>query len=182
MPSSILEARDEAIFLVTTHAKGVDAGMIATWITQASMSTRRPRIVAVFSPKNRTTELIEMSGSFAVQLLTEAQLELVPRFGLSSSRDVDKFQGLSLSRTPLNCPIVADSKGWVECQVVTKLDSGDRFVYLADIVARSPVQTQLNGLQASVAFARLPRDAVEALAKQRAATMERDNAIVDHQP
>jgi flavin reductase (DIM6/NTAB) family NADH-FMN oxidoreductase RutF len=178
MPTSILDARDEDVFLVTAASGGSDGGMIAIWITQASMSTKRPRIVAVFSPRNRTTALIEESGRFVVHLLAAEQFALVPIFGLHSSRSRDKFEGLELGRTSSNCPIVAGTKGWVECQVVSKVDAGDRSVYLADIIDRSAVQAEVQGLRLSVAFSKLPRDVVEALAKKRAADIQLDDDLL----
>jgi len=178
MPTSIIDARDEDVFLVTTRAAELDSGMIATWIVQASMSTQRPRLAAIMSPRNRTTELIELSGRFVVQLLAEDQFELVPSFGLHSSRDSDKFHGIELSRTPSNLPVVAGTKGWVECLVASKIYADDRILYVADIVARSPVQTHVRGLRMSEAISRLPRDVVQALSKQREETMQLDDAIV----
>lgn len=178
MHTSIIDARDEDLYLVTAHAEGIDGGMIATWITQASMSTKYPRIAAVLSPRNRTTELIEQGGRFVVQQLAEEQLELVPRFGLYSGRDTQKFEGLELSRAPSNSPIVAGSRGWIDCQVAAKIDAGDRFVYLADIRARSPVEIGVRGLRASVAFSRLPPDLVQALSRKRERTVQLDDELV----
>lgn len=178
MPTSIIDARDEDLYLVTSHADGTDGGMIVTWITQASMSTKRPRIVAVLSPRNRTTELIVASGRFVVHLLAEEQLDLVPRFGLYSSRDTDKFRALDFGRSAAHIPIVAGTRGHIECALATTVDAGDRLVCIADVTARSPVRADVESLRASTTFSRLPPAIVEALGKKRDATAQRDDEVV----
>jgi flavin reductase (DIM6/NTAB) family NADH-FMN oxidoreductase RutF len=55
------------------------------------------------------------------------------RFGLNSGRVGDKFVGLTTHTGPGGCPVLADAVGWLECRVETKLDIGDRTLYLAEV-------------------------------------------------
>ena len=56
------------------------------------------------------------------------------RFGLRSGRDADKLAGLSMTTATTGSPILTDALGWLDCRVEARLDTGDRTVYLAEVV------------------------------------------------
>ncbi len=135
-PGSIFSLTNHEIHVVSARAGDRENGQIATWIMPATLVEGHPRIVAILSPQNFTHSLIAASGMFALSLLRADQHELVPLFGLVSGRDIDKFDGLALARTPAGLPVLADSCGWAECKIVTAIDAGDRMLYLADVTAQ----------------------------------------------
>ena len=71
-------------------------------------------------------------------LMRADQIELVRTFGMQTQRDVDKFAGLDVGRSPEGCPLLRDVAGWLECRVESRLDAGDRTHFLAEIVGGSP--------------------------------------------
>ena len=157
------------IYLVGARDGARDNAMIATWVIPATLATGRMRLVVALSVSNLTTEMIASTGRFALQMLADDQLELLPRLGLPSGRDVDKLAGLSLARTPAGLPVAEGGCGWAECEVVGRLDSGDRVITLADVVAQrdGPGRAPLRKV---AAFERLPAEVVAQLRdKQRAA-------------
>jgi flavin reductase (DIM6/NTAB) family NADH-FMN oxidoreductase RutF len=56
------------------------------------------------------------------------------RFGIASGRDVDKLAGLNVRAGSSGSPILADALGWLDCRVEGRLDTGDRTVYLAEVL------------------------------------------------
>jgi flavin reductase (DIM6/NTAB) family NADH-FMN oxidoreductase RutF len=69
-----------------------------------------------------------------MHLLGEDQVELVWRFGLASGRDVDKWSGVSCDDAA-GGPRLAGVVAWLDCRVEASLDTGDRMLYLAEVLA-----------------------------------------------
>ncbi len=136
-PSSIFSLSNHDIFVITAAHDGKESGQIATWIMPATLVPDHPRIVAVISPQNYTHGLIDASGYFIVSLLSDEQYNLVPVFGLYSGRTTDKFHGLGMDRPVRGIPILKHTCGWALCRIVDRLDSGDRVIYLADIIEQN---------------------------------------------
>jgi flavin reductase (DIM6/NTAB) family NADH-FMN oxidoreductase RutF len=89
--------------------------------------------------QHHTWTLIEASGAFALHLIGEEQLDWVWRFGLRSGRDCDKLDGLATQVGAAGSPILTGAPGWLDCRVEARLDTGDRTVYLAEVLdAQSP--------------------------------------------
>jgi flavin reductase (DIM6/NTAB) family NADH-FMN oxidoreductase RutF len=125
---------DREIWLVTAQAAQRRSGLIATFVSQASIVPDLPRLVLGLSKTHYTCELIEASGAFAVHLLGEEQIELVWRFGLESGRDADKFSNLECHQGETGSPLVNATIGWLDCRVELKVDCGDRLIFLGEVV------------------------------------------------
>lgn len=117
---------DREIWLVEAAHAGRRGGMISTSVNQASIVPALPRMVLGVAKQHHTWGVIEASRAFTLHLLHEAQLDLVWRFGLQSGHKVDKFAGLAS---------IAGSIAVLECRVEATLDTGDRTVFLAEVVA-----------------------------------------------
>src|SRR5262249_37972308 len=64
----------------------------------------------------------------------EHHLDWVWRFGLETGRERDKFDGLRVRQMCTGSPVLEDAVGWLDCRVEARLDTGDRTVYLAEVV------------------------------------------------
>jgi flavin reductase (DIM6/NTAB) family NADH-FMN oxidoreductase RutF len=125
---------DRELWLVTAQAGGRRGGLIATYVNQASIVPELPRVVVGLGKQHQTWELVEASGAFALHLIGEQHLSWVWRFGLESGRDADKFQGVPLRAEATGSPLLEDAIGWLDCRVEASLDTGDRTLYLAEVV------------------------------------------------
>jgi len=137
--STLFAWLDRELWLVTARAGPRRGGLIATFVSQASIVPDIPRMMLGVAKTHNTWELIEASGAFALHLLNEDQLDLVWRFGLASGRDGDKLAGLEWQPGKTGTPLLDTAVGWLECRVETKLDVGDRTLYVAEVV-QSQVQ------------------------------------------
>src|SRR5437588_10674311 len=124
--SAVFAQLDRELWLLTAAASGNRGGLVATFVSQASIVPEMPRVLVGMARQHRTWELIEASGAFALHLLGEEHLDWVIRFGLKSSRTVDKFDGLEHRPGPSGSPILRGAAGWLDCRVEAKLDTGDR--------------------------------------------------------
>src|SRR5947208_9329120 len=105
---------DREIWLLTASAGGRRGGLIATFVSNASLTPEFPRVVVGIARHHHTWELIEESGPFALHLLNADNAAWVSRFGLQSGRDIDKFAGLATHIGSTGAPLLDDAVGWVD--------------------------------------------------------------------
>ena len=132
--STLFAWLDREVWLVTAQAGRRRGGLIATFVSQASIVPDMPRMLLGVAKEHYTWKLIEASGAFALHLLGEEQIDLVWRFGLESGHDVDKLADLNWQPGPTGSPLLENAIGCLDCRVETKLDIGDRTLYLAEVV------------------------------------------------
>jgi flavin reductase (DIM6/NTAB) family NADH-FMN oxidoreductase RutF len=147
-PADVIKLIDREVWIVTAQATVVpnqpDAGevkpmhrggLLATWVSQASLDADDPVMVIGLSPNHFTAELIDASRSFALHLLRQDQAQLGLNFALGSGRDRDKFDGLETISVKTGSPILADCLAWLDCRVTDRIDHGDRIYYWASVEA-----------------------------------------------
>ncbi len=132
--STLLAWMDREVWLVTARAGEQRGGLIATFVSQATIVPDLPRVVVGLANQHHTRGLVETSGCLALHLLSEDNLDLVWQFGLVSGRDHDKFAGLETTTGPTGCPLLGSTVGWLDCRVETRLDVGGRTLYVAGVV------------------------------------------------
>ncbi len=121
--TNIIRLIDREIWLVTAAHNARRGGMIATFVSQASIVPEWPRMLVGIARQHHTWGLVEASQAFTLHLLDETHIDWVWRFGLQSGHALDKFAGLP------DLHAVA----WLECKVEASLDTGDRTIYLAAV-------------------------------------------------
>lgn len=124
---------DREIWLLTARSGDRSGGLIATFVTQASIVPDLPRVLVGLAKQHHTTGLVEQSRCFALHLLSRENLELVWRFALRSGPD-DKFAEVPVRPGRTGSPILDHTVGWLECRVEASLDTGDRTIYVAEVV------------------------------------------------
>lgn len=125
---------DRELWLITAQSGGRRGGLIATFVSLASLVPELPRVVVGLAKQHHTHERIAERRTFAMHLIAESQLDRVWRFGLQSGRDVDKLDGLATVPGRLGAPILIDAPVAMDCRVEATLDTGDRTLFLAEIV------------------------------------------------
>lgn len=129
MTQSIFSLTDHEVFLVTASDGAKLGGFIATWILPASLIPGPPRVLLLVAPENATWDIIQSSQTFAIHLLSEDQADLIPKFGLDSSRDRDKFVRVDYDMID-TLPIVKGCCGYSLCRLDTAFDIGERQIVL----------------------------------------------------
>jgi flavin reductase (DIM6/NTAB) family NADH-FMN oxidoreductase RutF len=132
---SVLELIDREIWIVTAAADDRAGGLVATWVSAASIDPRRPTMMIGLAPNHFTADLVEQSQAFALHLLAPSQIELAWHFSLSSGRDTKKLDGLAYRAGLSGAPILADCQAWLDCRVFARYDAGDRIFYWGDVLA-----------------------------------------------
>jgi flavin reductase (DIM6/NTAB) family NADH-FMN oxidoreductase RutF len=130
-----LRLLDRELWVVTASNSHLRSGLLATWVSVASIHRERPVLVAGLAPNHFTTELVQASRSFAAHLLRPDQVDLAWNFARDSGRDRDKFTGLEVQTHGTGSPILTDCPAWFDCRAFARHDTGDRLYFWADIVA-----------------------------------------------
>ncbi len=130
----IFRSTDRELWLITAASEDARCGLIATFVTAASIAPDCPRMLIGLDKAHETCRTIERTGAFAAHLLSERYLYWVWQFGLQSSREVDKFEGLTINSAQTGSPILSEALAWLDCRVETQMDIGDRIVFLGKVV------------------------------------------------
>lgn len=121
--------------LVVVTAGGIKLnGQVALAVLPASIVFEKPRVLLEIWLNNLTNQLIKSSGGFAIHLLKQDQFEPVRRFGFSSGREHNKFEGLAYHTGQTGSPILDDCYGWLDCFVSQQLDCKDMTVFIGEVV------------------------------------------------
>ena len=176
-PGPMFSSTNHEIRVLTARHDGRENGQVATWIMPATLVPDRPRVAAVLSPQNFTHELIRESGRFVLHLLSSEQHALLPLFGASTGREVNKFEGLDISRSASGIPVIEGCCGWAECRITRSMDLGDRVVYAAEILEQQLFPGR-EPLRKKEAFAAQPEHIRKQLEEKHRVDGERDRGFL----
>jgi len=105
--------------LVTSAHQGRRNIMAAAWNTVLDFDP--PKFVVVIDKNTYTRELIEASGTLALQIPSRAQARLTHAVGNCSGRDADKFDQHSIATfasSRIEAPLVEGCLAWLECKII----------------------------------------------------------------
>jgi len=135
----IITAADAPSHKPEAQARGSAAsqrrsGLVATWVSTASIDRQRPVLLVGLAPNHFTTELVQSSRAFAAHLLHANQAQCAWNFAKDSGRDRDKFSNLGVETHETLSPVLTDCLAWFDCRVFARYNAGDRLFFWADIV------------------------------------------------
>jgi flavin reductase (DIM6/NTAB) family NADH-FMN oxidoreductase RutF len=110
--------------------------MALAW--QTPLSRKPPLLGIAVAQAHFTSELINSSGEFAVNIPGAGILKQVTFCGQNSGRDKDKFKLAGLTPTKakkIRAPLIDECLASLECGVVERFQTGDHFFFVGEIVA-----------------------------------------------
>ncbi|MCB9875389.1 MAG: flavin reductase family protein [Planctomycetaceae bacterium] len=130
---------DREVWIVTAGDASRRGGLVATWVSQASIDREHPLVLIGIAPNHFTAELIDASGGFGLHLISADQVHHAWNFGIGSGRERDKFKRVAIAPIEAASPILDDCLSWLDCRVFAAERTGDRTFYWADVVAGGAV-------------------------------------------
>lgn len=119
------------VTIVTMRVDDEDHGLTASSFTSLSLD---PMLVLVCIVKGqRSHQLLEQAGHYAVSILAGSQKELGLRF--ADPRRVDRFGGLEVARAITGAPILPESLAWVDCRIRDVYPGGDHSIFVGEVLA-----------------------------------------------
>jgi flavin reductase (DIM6/NTAB) family NADH-FMN oxidoreductase RutF len=114
--------------------------MAAAWA--CALDFDPPKITVVIDKSAYTRELIEASGTFAINVPCVAQIDTVRKVGTTSGRDLadtDKFAQYGLdtfSATEIDAPLLKGCVAWLECKLIPEPHNQNTYdLFIAEVVA-----------------------------------------------
>jgi 3-hydroxy-9,10-secoandrosta-1,3,5(10)-triene-9,17-dione monooxygenase reductase component len=130
--NAVYDSMRSGLFIITSAYRRKPAGCTCLWVTRVSFD---PGLVAVFlAPSRHTCQTIEKGKRFVLHTLAEDCLDLARRFGLTSSRDTDKFALAQHELTRTGIPILGQAVSWLECRLASVEPQGDHHLLLGEVV------------------------------------------------
>ena len=137
--------------MTSTDGDEIAAGGV-NWLTQVSFVP--PLVAAGVKADSGLAALIGRSGSFAVNVLADDQLEVAKAFFRSTSVEGDLMNGHRFERgVATGAPILDDIPYWFEARVTDTVARGDHTVYVAEVVgagvrdaSRPPLNLRTTGM------------------------------------
>ncbi|TBR59625.1 diguanylate cyclase [Westiellopsis prolifica IICB1] len=108
-------------------------GFTASWLMQSSF--KPPLVVNCVNQKSISHQMIKNSGVFTISFLEEGQKDLAQKFFKQMRRVGNKFEDVEFYLSETGCPIISDSLGYIECQVVDAVMKGDHTVFIGEVIA-----------------------------------------------
>lgn len=132
--AAALRLIDREVWVITGANADRRGGLVATWVSTASIDPARPVLLIALAPNHFTAELVQESRAFAAHLLRCDQALVAWNFARQSGRSGNKLAGLECSSGVTGAPILADCLASFECRVFARFDAGDRLFFWGDVV------------------------------------------------
>lgn len=119
---------------VLTVTDGTDYGAAGVnWLSQASFDP--PLIMAAVKADSGSAELVAKTGTFAVNVLGEDQLDIGKAFFRSTTVEGDQVNGHQFEKSPeTGNPLLLATPYWFEARVTDTIARGDHTIFVAEVV------------------------------------------------
>jgi flavin reductase (DIM6/NTAB) family NADH-FMN oxidoreductase RutF len=130
--NQVFDLFPRGVFIVTASHGKREGGLTAACVAHISWD---PHLIMVgVSPKRFTHKLIDKSNAFAVNVVSEKQLDVARYFGSVSSKNEDKFAKVAFEIKQTGSPILEESPAWLDCKLVKKVTTGDHTLFIGEVV------------------------------------------------
>ena len=121
------------VTIVTTNNKGMVAGLTVNAF--CSVSLEPPLILVCVDLTSATLPHMRESGSFAVNILTDAQEELSRCFATPSAERYERFCSANYHTAATGAPILDGVLAFIDARIVAEYPGGDHVIFLGEVEA-----------------------------------------------
>lgn len=125
-----------AVLVTCRDLKGNENVITIAWA--GTVCSNPPMLSISVKPERYSHHMIEETGEFVVNVPSSDQVRWVDYCGVTSGKNVDKFQKAGFTKqsaTTVNVPIIKECPLNIECRVREKLELGSHTMFIAEIVA-----------------------------------------------
>ncbi|WP_428851447.1 flavin reductase family protein [Imbroritus primus] len=128
-----LSAFATGITVVTSRsADGKDFGLTATSFNSVSLDP--PMVLWSLDCKSSNAAAFEQVDAFAVHILAAGQEHICKQF---STRGIDRFAGLDLTRGHGDVPVIQGCTAVFECRIAHRYQGGDHVIMVGEVLSFS---------------------------------------------
>lgn len=124
-----------AVMVSVADSQGMANIITVAWA--GTICTNPPMVSISVRPERYSYHMLEETGEFVINLTTKELVRACDYCGVTSGRDIDKFEKMSLTKLPMQqvkAPGIAESPVNIECRVVEKRELGSHTMFLAEVV------------------------------------------------
>jgi flavin reductase (DIM6/NTAB) family NADH-FMN oxidoreductase RutF len=130
--SPALQQISYGLYVIGSKSEGEVNGMTANWLTQVSFA---PRMLAVaIEADSHTMKNIRTSKVFSVNIVAEADTDLIEKFVEPQERAGNKLGGIDFHVAQTGCPLLERALCWIECEVAETVMTGDHELVIGRVV------------------------------------------------
>jgi len=118
-----------SVAVITTEGQGALHGFTATAV--CSVCAEPPTILIVVNRSTRTHPHIDKKGAFAVNILSEDQVDVATHF---AGKNPEQFATVSHAVTPSGAPVIDGAAAFIECHVTQRVDVGTHTIFIGRVV------------------------------------------------
>ena len=115
-----------------TDGEGKVTAAAVNWLTQASFAP--PLVVLGSKAGTGSTDMIEKSGVFAINVLEAGSKDLASKFFAHVEPEGNTIGGAEFELSPNGCPVLKDALGYFECKVRERVALGDHTIFVGEVV------------------------------------------------
>lgn len=123
------------VMVSTIDANGKDNIITVAWA--GTVCTNPPMVSISIRPERYSYHMLEETKEFVINLTNADLVKACDYCGVTSGRDVDKFEKMNLTRLPMQhvkAPGIAESPVNMECRVVDIRPLGSHTMFIAEVV------------------------------------------------
>ena len=121
------------VTVVTANHEGVRHGMTVSSFTSVSLDP--PLILICLERNTRTRQLVLDSAVFAVNLLSDQQVDLSNRFAGRISDLDDRFVELNTTTLETGAPLLDGALAWMDCRVSAVFEMSTHTIIVGQVIA-----------------------------------------------
>lgn len=132
--------------MVTVADKEKNANIITVAWT-GTVCTNPPMVSISVRPERHSYHMIEETGEFVINLVTDELVKACDYCGVVSGKDVNKWEKMKLTPFAVaNCkiPAIQESPVNIACKVVEKKELGSHTMFLAEVLSVTVEDTHMN--------------------------------------
>ncbi len=122
------------LYIITATKGDISSAMIASWVTQASLT---PLGIAIAVAKDRAIEsFLQIGDRFVLNILEEGNYQhLIRHFLKRFPPGADRFDDIPTVPANNGSPIIAESLAYIECEVSNRLECSDHWIVYSTVEA-----------------------------------------------
>ena len=121
------------VYVLGTRRGRQMTAMTAAWV--ARVSDRPPSVAVAVRDDRYTHDIIVESGTFALSVLREDQVNVATHFAETSGEYHDKLHGVPYGQSQGGSPVLLDCLAHLDCRVLDSARAGNHTVFIGEVTA-----------------------------------------------
>lgn len=140
MNTTIISDDNSKIYIITSRLQDKHYGMVATWLTNASLRKDELRFTLALSKFNNSAQAILQTGEFIVHQISEKDFNLAYIFGFYHSDDHNKFSSTEYFDHRSGIRVLKNAQDHAYAEVINHIKTEDRHILYCTCKNYSAIQ------------------------------------------